>query len=150
MAHDTPEAAHVAAWNRMNEGRFHTALGMTIEEVAPDRVVVSLSVGPHLHQPYGLMHGGVSLALAESAASIGANVACTEGKAALGQEINANHLRSVREGTVRAVATPIHIGRTSQVWSVEVRDGAGQLVCVSRCTLAVVDTPPGAPPTPRA
>lgn len=150
MPHDTPEAAYVAAWNRMNEGRLHALLGITIEEVSPGRVVVSLPVGPHLHQPYGLMHGGVSLALAESAASIGGNVACAEGKAALGQEINANHLRSVREGTVRAVATPVHIGRTSQVWAIEVRDDAGQLICISRCTLAVIDAPPGAPATPRA
>lgn len=141
MPHDAPQAAYVAAWNRMNEGKFHALLGITIEEVSPDRVVVSLPVGPHLHQPYGLVHGGVSLALAESAASIGGNVACAEGKAALGQEINANHLRSVREGTVRAIATPVHIGRTSQVWSIDVRDGDGQLICVSRCTLAIVDAP---------
>ncbi len=148
MTNDDP--AHVAAWNRLNDGRLHALLGITIEEVSPNRVAVSVPVGPHLHQPYGLMHGGVSLALAESAASIGGNVACAEGKAALGQEINANHLRSVREGTLRAVATPVHIGRTSQVWSIEVRDDAGQLICISRCTLAVIDAPPGAPATPRA
>jgi uncharacterized protein (TIGR00369 family) len=149
MPYETP-ATYAAAWNRRSQGTLHDLMGMTIEEVSRERVVISLIVGPQLHQPYGLMHGGVSLALAESAASIGGNVACADGKAALGQEINANHLRSVREGTVRAVATPVHIGRTSQVWSVEVRDGAGQLVCVSRCTLAIVDAPPGAPANPRA
>ena len=116
-------------------------LKMTRHEVAKERVVVSMEVGPHVHQLHGILHGGASVALAETAASIAANVNCEEGYVALGQEINANHLRSMRTGTLTAVALPVHIGRRSQVWGVEIRDEAARLVCVSRCTLAVVERP---------
>jgi uncharacterized protein (TIGR00369 family) len=98
-------------------------------------------VDKRIHQPYGLLHGGASMVLAESAASIGGMVAAGEGMAALGQEINANHIRGVRDGIVRAVAVPLHIGRTSHVWSVEITNDEGKLVCVSRCTLAIVPAP---------
>jgi uncharacterized protein (TIGR00369 family) len=118
---------------------LHDLLEMTIEERSADRTVVTMPVTPRVHQPLGLLHGGASLALAESAASLGANQACPPGKVALGQEINANHLRPKRDGTLRATAVPVHVGRTTQVWSVEIRDEADKLICVSRCTLAVVD-----------
>ena len=88
------------------------------------------------------LQGGVSVVLAESAASTGANLHCPPGKSAVGQEINANHVRTKRSGMLRAVAVPLHVGRTSQVWSIEIRDEQAKLVCVSRCTLAVIDTPP--------
>lgn len=90
------------------------------------------------HQPFGVLHGGVSVVLAESVASIGAYLAAPEGHVAMGIEINANHIRAVREGTVTAVATPVHRGRSTHVWQVEIRGAQGKLVCVSRCTLAIV------------
>jgi 1,4-dihydroxy-2-naphthoyl-CoA hydrolase len=124
-----------------NATTLHDLLEMNIEERSPERMVVTMPVTPRVHQPFGLLHGGASLALAESAASLGANSACPPGKVALGQEINANHLRPKRDGILRAVATPVHIGRTTQVWSVEIRDEAEKLICISRCTLAVVDAP---------
>ena len=126
--------------------RLTQTLGMQVEEVSRERVVMTMPVTPRLHQPTGVLHGGASLALAESAASIAANQNCPDGYVALGQEINANHIRGVRDGTLRAVAVPLHVGRTSQVWSVEIRDERGKLVCVSRCTLAVVPRAEGSPP----
>jgi uncharacterized protein (TIGR00369 family) len=117
---------------------MHETLGLVFEEITSERVVISMAVTPRVHQPFGVLHGGASAALAESAASIGANANCPDGMIALGQEINANHLRPKSDGTLRAVAVPVHIGRRTQVWTVEIRDENEKLVCVSRCTLAVV------------
>jgi len=124
-----------------NATTLHELLEMRIEERSAARTVVTMPVTPRVHQPFGLLHGGASLALAESAASLGANQACPPGKVALGQEINANHLRPKRDGILRATAVPVHIGRTTQVWTIDITDEAGRLICVGRCTLAVVDAP---------
>lgn len=113
-------------------------LGIVITEARPDRVVATMPVTPAHHQPYGLLHGGASLALAETVASYGSTVSIdTSRQQAVGLEINANHVRTVREGTLTAVGTPLHKGSTTQLWSVEIRDERGRLVCVSRCTLAL-------------
>ncbi|HEX5480068.1 MAG TPA: hotdog fold thioesterase [Dehalococcoidia bacterium] len=117
------------------------SIPMKFELVSKERVVMTMEVGPRVHQPFGILHGGASLVLAESAASVGAGRNCPPGMVAVGQEINANHIRSKRDGVVRAVAEPVHVGRTSQVWTIEIRDEAGKLVCISRCTLAVVPAP---------
>jgi len=115
-------------------------LGIEYEELTADRVVATMPVGPRVHQPLGYLHGGASVVLAESVASMGANAtAFPQGKAAFGLEINANHLRPVREGVLRAVAAPLHKGRTTHVWEVRISDEAGRLVCAARCTLALVD-----------
>ena len=113
-------------------------LGIDITEAGPARVVATMPVGPRVHQPLGYLHGGASVALAETVVSVGAYLAAPEGHAAFGMEINANHLRPMREGVLTAVATPVHVGTTTQVWQAELRDDAGRLVCVSRCTLAIV------------
>lgn len=126
-----------------SRGTMIDTLGLTFEEVSKDRVVITMPVTPALHQPHGVLHGGASVALAETAASIGANVNCAEGAIAMGQEINANHLRPKRDGTLRATAVPVHVGRTTQVWTVELRDEKQKLICVARCTLAVVQAPGG-------
>jgi 1,4-dihydroxy-2-naphthoyl-CoA hydrolase len=120
------------------------AIPMDFEEVSRERVVMTMTVDRRTHQPFGLLHGGASLVLAETAASVGAGLNAPEGMIAVGQEINANHVRAKRDGTVRAVAEPLYVGRTSQVWSIEIRDEDGKLVCISRCTLAVVPAPEGA------
>ena len=96
-----------------------------------------------MHQPYGILHGGVSALLAESAASIGGALACEEGKSVVGIELNANHVRGMREGTLTAVATPVSVGRRIHVWSIELTDHDNRTICVSRCTLAVIDHPEG-------
>ena len=118
-------------------------LGIRVVEGTADRVVMTMPVEPRHHQPLGYLHGGATVALAETVASVGGYLAAPEGTAVFGQEINANHLRSVQSGTLTATGTPIHVGRTSQVWGIEVRDEAGRLVCVSRCTLAVVPSRDG-------
>jgi uncharacterized protein (TIGR00369 family) len=113
-------------------------LDIDVIEKSRDRVVVTMPVSPRHLQPLGYLHGGASVALAETAASIGATLNAGEGMAAFGQEINANHLRSVRDGILTATATPLHAGRTSQVWQILIHDERERLICVSRCTLAVV------------
>jgi uncharacterized protein (TIGR00369 family) len=94
-----------------------------------------------------MLHGGVSVVLAESAASVGGHLAAPSGHTAVGIEINANHVRSVQEGRLTATATPLHTGRSTQVWTIKIEDEDDRLVCASRCTLAVVeqtDAPPAA------
>lgn len=114
-------------------------LGVEFSELDPERVVATMPVdGRHL-MPLGFLHGGVSVVLAESVATVGAWLDCPEGKVAVGTEINASHVRSKNDGTLTAVGTPVHRSRSSQVWQVEIRDENERLVCVSRCTLAVVD-----------
>jgi len=112
-------------------------LGITIDEVGPERVVLSLEVGPRVHQPYGFLHGGVSALLAETCASMGAWIAAGSNFEAFGVEINANHLRPVRDGRIVATGTPIRQGRTIAVWDTRIEDEQGRLVCVSRCTVAL-------------
>lgn len=114
-------------------------LEIEILEASPDKVVATMPVQPKVHQPFGLLHGGASVALAETIASIGAFLSVADqGMVAVGLEINANHLRGVRDGIVTATATPIHKGRTTQVWSIEIKNEEGKMVCISRCTLAII------------
>ena len=114
-------------------------LGMELVEASRERVVARMPVGPKVHQPYGILHGGASAALAETVASYAGMMNVDAAKEqVVGLEINANHLRGKRDGVVTATATPLHIGRRTHVWEVRVVDEQGRLVCVSRCTLAVV------------
>ncbi|WP_307718821.1 hotdog fold thioesterase [Desulfocucumis palustris] len=126
------------------QGTMFEALGIIVEEAGPDKVVLTMPVGPATRQPYGLLHGGASVALAETAASIGAHLnAAPEGKAAVGLEINANHIKPKRDGVVRARAIPLHKGSTTMVWDIKITDEKEKLVCVSRCTMAIIDIPGG-------
>ena len=120
-----------------------TSLGIEITLLTRERVEATMPVDDRTRQPFGLLHGGASVALAETVASLGGAMQVDlETTAVVGIEINANHLRAKRDGLVRAVATPVHIGRSTQVWAIEIRDEREQLVCLSRCTLAVVPRPP--------
>jgi 1,4-dihydroxy-2-naphthoyl-CoA hydrolase len=112
-------------------------LGVRVHELTRDRVVISLAVGPMAHQPSGLLHGGVSALLAETAASFGASIAAPPGFFAVGIELNASHLRSMVEGTLTAVATPARKGRTIHVWDIALTDEDGRAICDARCTLAI-------------
>jgi uncharacterized protein (TIGR00369 family) len=129
-----------------NLGGVADLLGIEIASATPDRVTATMPVTPDHHQPFGQLHGGVSVVLAETAASVGAFLAAPDGQGAAGIEVNANHVRPMREGTLTATATPLHTGQTTQVWAVKLRDEADRLVCASRCTLAVVEQtdPPAA------
>ncbi|AMA75255.1 competence protein ComA [Thermus parvatiensis] len=121
-------------------------LGVRYLKAEKDEVVAELEVTPKVHQPFGFLHGGATVALAESVASVGGFLNCPPGHAAFGLEINCNHLRKKREGTIRAVGRPLHVGRTTQVWEVKVYDEEGRLVAASRCTLAVVPLEPAKEP----
>jgi 1,4-dihydroxy-2-naphthoyl-CoA hydrolase len=126
-------------WHALAGKGMPSHLGMEILELTSERVVITMPVDHRTHQPYGILHGGASIALAETAASLGATANVDrEAFMAVGQEINGNHIRPVVSGTVTATAMPVHVGRASQVWSVRIEDEAGKLVCISRCTLAVV------------
>ncbi|MDQ3957930.1 MAG: PaaI family thioesterase [Actinomycetota bacterium] len=116
---------------------IHEPLGIRAVEVGPDKVELAMDVGPAVHQPMGLLHGGASAVLAESAASLGAMMNCGDGEFAVGVELNISHLRGRRDGVVRAVAVPLRKGRSMHVWSVDIVDGDGTAVAVARCTLAI-------------
>ncbi len=130
-------------------GTLMASLAITVLEASPERVVATMPVGPRVHQPYGILHGGASVALAETVASVGGAVSVPAGKAVVGLEINANHLRPKRDGLLTATGTPLHLGRSTQLWQIEIRDEANRLICVSRCTLAVIDAPQDAAPAGR-
>jgi 1,4-dihydroxy-2-naphthoyl-CoA hydrolase len=116
-----------------------STLGIEIIEQSRQRVVATMPVGPTVHQPFGILHGGASVALAETVASMAGWMNVDQAKEmVVGLEINANHLRAKRDGAITAVATPIHIGRRTQVWDIRITDEVDKPVCVSRCTLAVV------------
>src|SRR6516165_927744 len=110
-------------------------------EAGPERVVMRVPVDWRVHQPFGILHGGVSALLAESAASLGAFLAAGPERRVVGIELSASHLRSVREGHLTADATPIRLGRTVQVWRIDLRDDEGRAICDAKCTLAVIDAP---------
>ncbi len=111
-------------------------LGVTIEVAEPDRVVLKMEVTSRVHQYVGIMHGGVSLFLAETAASIGVVAGSDLTKVTpVGIEINANHLRAVSQGIITVEAKPIYPGRTTSVWGIEITNDKGKLVCISRITL---------------
>jgi 1,4-dihydroxy-2-naphthoyl-CoA hydrolase len=117
-------------------------LGVEVLESTAERVVMRVAVDWKVHQPFGLLHGGVSALLAESAASFGGAMAAEPGKSVVGIELNASHLRGLRDGHLTAVATPVRVGRTVQVWTISLTDDDGRAICAARCTLAVIDAPP--------
>lgn len=122
-----------------NQNTLAEALGIQITELTPEKVVATMPVHPPTHQPFGYLHGGASVALAETVASVGTwNLIDQQTQACFGLEINANHIRSKRDGIVTATATPLHKGRTTMVWDIKITDEADKLICVSRCTVAVV------------
>jgi 1,4-dihydroxy-2-naphthoyl-CoA hydrolase len=121
-------------------------IGIRVTEIGADFLRVSMPVSPRTHQPMGVLHGGASVALAETAGSLAANMCVDQALyVCMGQEINANHVRPVSSGIVTATARPYHIGKRTHVWGIEIRDEQQRLVCVSRLTMAVVDRPKGVP-----
>lgn len=120
----------------------HTLIGeLEIEyvELTPDRVVMTMPVGPKTRQPAGILHGGASVALAETAATMATAINIDPKKFnPVGMEINANHIRSKIDGVVTATATPFHKGRTTMVWDIKITDEDGKLICISRCSMAVI------------
>ncbi len=113
-------------------------LGIEFTEIGDDFVRGTMPVDHRTHQPFGLLHGGASVALAETLGSFAAMMTLDAAThICVGQEINANHLRGVKDGVVTGTARPIHLGGTSQVWAVDIFNAKGQLVCISRLTMAI-------------
>ena len=136
-----PDHASVPDWYRVVPMTgLPTTLGIEILELSGERVVATMPVDERTRQPFGILHGGASIALAETVASFGATAAIDRDRyLAVGQEINGNHLRPKTSGVVRATGVPVHAGRSTQVWSIEIADEEGRLVCISRCTMAIVE-----------
>lgn len=120
------------------QGTIHETLGIRALEANPDRVVLEMDVGPQVHQPFGLLHGGASAVMAESGASLGAWLNCDQANEyVVGVDLNITHLRGKSGGTVTATATPIRKGRSVHVWGIDLVGEDGKAVAVARCTLAV-------------
>jgi 1,4-dihydroxy-2-naphthoyl-CoA hydrolase len=123
-------------WN----SKMPAFLGIEYTEVGPDYLIAKMPVNEQTKQPMGILHGGASVVLAETVGSVAANIiAMPQGKTCVGLDINANHIKSAKEGYVFAKGTPVHLGGKTQVWAIEITNEEQQIVCVSRLTLAVLD-----------
>ena len=129
----TPEAL-----NALSRGTAMEPVGIAFTELGPDFVRGTMPVDDRTRQPYGLLHGGASVLLAETLGSTAGGLCVGEDEGVVGIEINANHLAGVREGLVTGTARPLHVGRSTQVWEIRIEDALGRLVCISRLTLAVI------------
>ncbi len=124
--------------NALSRDTAIEALGIVFTELGSDFLRATMPVDRRTLQPYGLLHGGSSVLLAETLGSSAANLCVGPGEICVGIEINANHLAAVREGLVTGTARPLHVGRRTQVWEIRIEDTLGRLCCISRLTLAVV------------
>jgi 1,4-dihydroxy-2-naphthoyl-CoA hydrolase len=136
--YDTPDLDHA---NKMSAGSAIGHLGIEFTELGSNHLSARMPVDSRTLQPFGILHGGASVLLAESLVSCAATFVAPPGKMCVGMEINANHLRPVTSGWVTGTARPISLGRRSQVWEVRIVDDNDKLVCISRCTMAVIDSP---------
>ncbi len=129
----------IDALNALSRGTIMERIGIVFTAAGEDWLQATMPVDEGTRQPYGLLHGGASVVLAETLGSCAGNLCVDAGKqVCVGLEINANHLRAMRSGSVTGTARPLHVGRSTQVWEIRIEDEAGRLVCVSRITLAVV------------
>jgi 1,4-dihydroxy-2-naphthoyl-CoA hydrolase len=125
--------------NQNGKNSMGEFLGIEFTEIGKDYLVARMPVDNRTKQPYGILHGGASVVLAETVGSVGANLCVDLTKfRCVGLDINANHLKSVKEGFVYAKGTPIHVGRTTQVWEIKITNENNDLVCISRLTVAVI------------
>lgn len=113
-------------------------LGIEVSEIGDDYLIASMPVDKRTHQPMGILHGGASIALAETVGSMAANLAVDESHYCVGLEVNGNHLKSIRSGLVYAKAVPVHLGRSTQVWDIRISDEQLNKICISRLTMAVL------------
>ncbi|MDN5203226.1 hotdog fold thioesterase [Fulvivirgaceae bacterium BMA10] len=126
--------------NKMNKNTMMEHIGIEYTEVGSDFIKAKMPVDHRTHQPLGLLHGGASVTLAETLGSVAATCVIDLSKQfCVGLDINANHIKSVREGYVFGTARPIHVGKKTHVWEIRIEDGNEQLVCVSRITMAILD-----------
>lgn len=137
---------------KMNEGlkqngSLMKTLGIEIHEIGDSFITAKMEAKPHIHNPLGIVHGGANLALAETVASYAANFAIDfERFYCVGQEISASHLKPARKGLLIATTTPLHIGKRSSVWHIEVCNNRKEVTCIARMTAAVIDRSTQKPP----
>lgn len=133
----------LAALNTTNKNTLNESMGVEFTEVGEDYIKARMPVDRRTVQPFGILHGGANVALAETLGSVASSLCLEEPgkKAPVGVEINANHLRPVSKGFVIGTVKPIRVGRRIHVWNIEIHDEQGRLTCVSRITVAVVDRP---------
>lgn len=124
--------------NRMTAGTMISHLGITFTAVTDDTLEAEMPVDARTRQPFGLLHGGASAALAETLGSMAGHLSCEDGQCVVGTEINASHHRAVTGGTVRGVCRPLHLGKRSQVWDIAIYDPRGKRCCTSRLTTLVL------------
>lgn len=136
--HHTPSLEFL---RERHKGSMVEHLGIELTELGDNFLVARMPVDQRTIQPAGILHGGANVVLAETLGSVAGNLVVPAGKMVVGVEINANHLRSARSGFVTGTVTPVHLGRSTQVWDIRIVDDAQRLTCVSRLTVAVVDKP---------
>jgi 1,4-dihydroxy-2-naphthoyl-CoA hydrolase len=125
--------------NKMSKNTMLEVLDIKITGIGEDYIEATMPVDHRTHQPYGILHGGASVVLAETLGSIGAMLVVDPKQFyCVGLDINANHIKAVKSGLVKGTACPIHTGRSTQVWQIEIKTVEGELVCLSRLTMAVV------------
>jgi len=127
--------------NTLSKETIIELLGIEYTNIGDDFLQATMPVDKRTHQPHGLLHGGASVVLAETLGSVAANLAVGEDKVCVGLEVNANHIRSIKKGTVTGKASAVHIGYSTQIWQIEICNERQQLVCTSRLTVAVIDKP---------
>lgn len=130
----------VDALNKWSTNTMAETLGIEFTSIGEDYLEARMPVDHRTHQPFGLLHGGASVALAETLGSVAANL-CIDATTqfCVGLEVNANHIRSVKDGFVKGITRPVHIGKKTQVWEIRISTVEGDLVCISRITMAVLD-----------
>jgi 1,4-dihydroxy-2-naphthoyl-CoA hydrolase len=136
------ENVSVDALNLLSKDTMADTIGILFTEIGPNFLTATMPVDHRTHQPYGLLHGGASAALAETVGSVASSLCIDKTKQiCVGMEMNCNHVRPKRDGIVTAIATPLHIGATTHIWDIKINDEKGKLVCISRLTVAVLKKP---------
>ncbi|WP_276360316.1 hotdog fold thioesterase [Daejeonella sp. H1SJ63] len=134
-----PKEYSISELNNRPKGHIGELLGIEFIEIGPDFISARMPVNEKTHQPYGILHGGASVVLAETLGSVASNLMLNSEKyIAVGLEVNANHLRPVKSGFVKGICKPIHIGGKTHVWDIRLYDDRGKMNCVSRLTVAIV------------
>lgn len=135
-----PKELTLDALNKLSERTMAEVIGIEFTAIGPDYLQARMPVDQRTHQPFGLLHGGASVALAETLGSVAA-ACCVDmnRQFCVGLEINANHIRGVRQGFVTGTTRPVHIGKKTQVWEIRIVNEQGELVCISRITMAVLE-----------
>jgi len=128
----------VETLNKMGENSLVAHVGIVFTNIGEDYLEVTMPVDARTHQPFGLLHGGASVVLAESMGSIAGYLSIEEGKSVVGIEVSASHHRAVSSGEVRGICRPLHLGARNQSWQIEIRNARDQLCCTSRLTVAVL------------